>query len=365
MASQQLTRKQLYELVWSKPMTQLSKEFGLSDNGLRKICKKFDIPLPQVGYWSKIQHGKKVKKQKLAYFDKWVNTKITINEKEADGEEHYLTKLTRRVKEIENACSKLLPVPEELTSPHYLVKAAQLSFKQKKKQTSWRHLPECIYTGSGIISISVQKHNVPRALRIINTFIKMAELRGHKIAIENNSTFIIIDDEKYNFRMRETHKRQDVSDHSWRTTELVPIDKLSFKHDDYPQKEWVEGSTALEQFLPKVLAYFELKSISDKAQREYYRLAQEESERQREIERKLKAQRDWELSKQNMLLSQAQEWRKADDLRQFIATIEKASNNSVKTREWLKWAKEVLIKIDPLSNGIEGLVSGYDYLGDS
>ena len=44
------SRIELYELVWTKPMTHLSKELGLSDVGLRKICVKFGIPLPQRGY---------------------------------------------------------------------------------------------------------------------------------------------------------------------------------------------------------------------------------------------------------------------------------------------------------------------------
>lgn len=52
-------RKQLYDLVWSKPLTQLAKEYAISDTGLRKICKKHNIPLPKLGYWQKIQHGKK------------------------------------------------------------------------------------------------------------------------------------------------------------------------------------------------------------------------------------------------------------------------------------------------------------------
>ncbi len=35
-----LTRLELYEKIWSTPMVVLAKEFNLSDNGLRKICKK-------------------------------------------------------------------------------------------------------------------------------------------------------------------------------------------------------------------------------------------------------------------------------------------------------------------------------------
>lgn len=38
-----VTREQLYEQVWEMPMSQLAKEYGLSDVGLAKICKKLDI----------------------------------------------------------------------------------------------------------------------------------------------------------------------------------------------------------------------------------------------------------------------------------------------------------------------------------
>lgn len=38
-------RQKLYEQVWEKPMTTLASEYGLSDVGLRKICKRLSIPL--------------------------------------------------------------------------------------------------------------------------------------------------------------------------------------------------------------------------------------------------------------------------------------------------------------------------------
>ena len=37
----ELTRKELYDLVWSEPMTTICKRFGLSDNGLRKYSITF------------------------------------------------------------------------------------------------------------------------------------------------------------------------------------------------------------------------------------------------------------------------------------------------------------------------------------
>ena len=55
-----LTRKELYDLVWSEPLSRLAKRYKISDNGLRKICKRMNIPLPAMGHWQKIQYNKKV-----------------------------------------------------------------------------------------------------------------------------------------------------------------------------------------------------------------------------------------------------------------------------------------------------------------
>ena len=40
-----LTRQQLYNRVWSDPIHTLSKEFGLSDVGLAKACRRHQIPV--------------------------------------------------------------------------------------------------------------------------------------------------------------------------------------------------------------------------------------------------------------------------------------------------------------------------------
>ena len=60
-----LTRKELYEKVWSQPIRTLAKEYGISDVGLKKICKRRDIPTPGLGYWAKVAHGKTVRRVPL------------------------------------------------------------------------------------------------------------------------------------------------------------------------------------------------------------------------------------------------------------------------------------------------------------
>lgn len=357
---QKLSRKELYDLVWLKPLVQLAKEFGLSDNGLRKICKKYDIPLPKMGHWQKVQFGKKVEKEKLGNSENWNKIKISIRESEAHNEEHNLTKVARVLKEIEKVCSNLLPVPEILSKPHPLVKEAKVNLDAKKKKTSWRNLPECIYTDRHLLSICVQKHNVTRTLLIMDTFIKMAERREHKIIIDHDGTKLIVNGEKFGIRFREKHTRQDVSNERWSSTENVPNDKLSIKYDYYLDKEWADKGILLENQLPRIIAFFEIRSIEIKEQREQSRIAQEEADRKREKERKFKALKEWELKKQEILITASQTWRKAEDLKQFITKIEQSNQESVKTKEWLNWANLKLIELDPLSHGIDSFISQFD-----
>jgi len=52
-----MTRQELYDLVWSKPMTHIAKDFGMSDHGILEHCVKNDIPTPSLGYWAKIARG--------------------------------------------------------------------------------------------------------------------------------------------------------------------------------------------------------------------------------------------------------------------------------------------------------------------
>jgi hypothetical protein len=59
------TRQELYELVWSEPMVQLAKKFGLSDVGLSKACRRIAIPVPERGYWARRQAGKQIQQRPL------------------------------------------------------------------------------------------------------------------------------------------------------------------------------------------------------------------------------------------------------------------------------------------------------------
>jgi hypothetical protein len=64
-AKEIITRHKLYELVWQRPTSLIAKEFGLSDVGFAKLCKRNGIPRPRRGYWAILKAGKVLPREKL------------------------------------------------------------------------------------------------------------------------------------------------------------------------------------------------------------------------------------------------------------------------------------------------------------
>jgi hypothetical protein len=60
-----ISRLELYKRVWETPVTRLAKEYGLSDVGFAKICKKYNIPRPPRGYWAQKAAGQRMPKEPL------------------------------------------------------------------------------------------------------------------------------------------------------------------------------------------------------------------------------------------------------------------------------------------------------------
>jgi hypothetical protein len=55
-----VTRQELYDLVWSTPMTKLAAQFGVSGRGLAKICTRAGVPVPKPVYWAKVHAGQSI-----------------------------------------------------------------------------------------------------------------------------------------------------------------------------------------------------------------------------------------------------------------------------------------------------------------
>jgi hypothetical protein len=55
-----LSREELFELVWSYPVQQVAKQFGVSDKAVAKRAAVIGVPVPPRGFWTKKHLGKEV-----------------------------------------------------------------------------------------------------------------------------------------------------------------------------------------------------------------------------------------------------------------------------------------------------------------
>lgn len=54
-----LTRRELYDLVWTAPMAEAAARLGISRTWLTKICHRADVPYPNRIYWELAASGKR------------------------------------------------------------------------------------------------------------------------------------------------------------------------------------------------------------------------------------------------------------------------------------------------------------------
>lgn len=352
MEKQTLTRKELYDLVWSKSLSALAKEFLISDNGLRKICNRMEIPMPNMGHWNKVQYNRKVVIKKLPMDYTGNNTVDLFYRKEGDYRILGLpSPFITLEKEIIEKEGDLLIVPEKLTKPCELIVLAKDNLTQKKG--SYMH-GGLLNTSSDLLNITVSKDSIFRALRFMDTFIKVIEKRGHEIKIRHDTTYIVIQGEEIKLSLREKLKRiEKESKWSWKEYDFLPTGILVLNAYSYPYNhEWKDGQVTIENQLPKIIAKLEIsgeKLKIETIEREKRHAIEEEKER---IRKEWQKRKDKELENFKKLLKYFKQWQEAENLRKYLTEVETNARNNNKftneLNEWLIWARKKSDWYDPL-----------------
>lgn len=349
-----VTRKELYDMVWSEPLYKLAKKFNITSTKLSDKCKKHNIPLPSTGYWQKLKLGITGKQEELKEFMGDNRIVLAFSIKDGEYVDETLTPMLRIKTEIETDKNLSLTVPKKLTNPDNLIlstKEHYYNLEFNKREYSRRLYPESSY-----LDINSTPKNFNRALRIMDTFIKIIKARGHDIKIQSGQTSVEMYTTKTDICIIEKHKVVKERDgHSSR--ELVPTGKLAFKAGIYFQKEWTDTKTPLEKKLSMIVAWLEfkaleLKSIWDKNREEEQIRKEQEKKEKEALELKNK-----ELSKFKVLLDEVERWNKAMIIRDYINFIE---SQNIRELEWIKWAKDKADWFDPVIGGKDKITGAYE-----
>lgn len=375
-----LTREELYERVWTTAMHNMAPHLGVSDVGLAKICKRFDIPTPPRGYWAKKEHGKAPKRPRLPQYDdpnlegiKFYPTAASYASRPAGQLEEY--------EQREAADENRIVVPEQLGSPHPLVDRTLKSLLSSRKGEDGLVRPGAKRT----LNVQVTPQNMDRAMRLMDALLKALEARSLPVALEvtdtGTSTVVTVLDEAVHIGLHGIVKRQEraptpAEKHDMvtypslygnkRYFEEVPTGQLCLavlsgpangrKHR-YTDTERRPVERLLNAFV--ICLYRTAEDIkAERVRLEDLRRQREEAERQRREWEKVRWQKLEEIRKEEerlkVLLQQTESWRRSQDLRQFIRAFEesrRAANGEVQPGSdaamWIDWARQHADRLDP------------------
>lgn len=393
-----ISRHQLYEQVWSKPMTQLSKEYGLSDVGLAKICGKHGIPLPERGHWAKIQAGYKAVKKALPRKD--YNPDIDIQEKPTITETVIQAKLAVKEKQT-RTISELgeVRVPTRLDSPHRLTKKTQKYFEdiikkvaREAKIKDWSRIdwsdrapaaengryqcwPEDGY------HLKVSMAGLHRSLCFLDALVKKLEKLG--FAIEDDAAQnkygreqkmeAVKDGERISFRLAEGYKQSYLTgealalakkENSWTSgLQRTPSGIFTFTlngKECWKEKRYIDGAKKLEDHLPAIVAEFIHRIAEEKqarAQKIQDEINRRERERLREIEQKRKDARQRQYTE---AMQESEQIKQFDQFEYYLnklenAYIEQHGQLDANVQAWFDLVRSTAQAKHPLTSRLEYL----------
>lgn len=364
MENQTVTRKQLYDLVWSTPFTTLAKTYAISDVSLRKICIKMEIPLPKSGHWEKVRFNKPVEKNELSNTYVGPNEVILSTRTEGGNIANEIqSPVVKLENEIINQEAEELIVHDKLTNPDQLIITAKEHLTRKRKYGTKGNLAHTISNG---ISITVADHNVNRALRFMDTFIKIMRKRGHQIIIRNNCTYVVIQTAEIAINFREKLKKMPPnSPYSDPHYGYLATNILTFNAKiDWNNVQWQDGKTLLEKQLPKIIAKLELTGEVLKNRAIERVMRNEEAEQKRRIEEEKQKHKENELLNFKKMLQNSKQWQEAKILRSYLDEVEtKAKTNHSLTDElknWIEWGRKKANWYDPQTSSPDDLLNDKD-----
>jgi hypothetical protein len=133
-----LGREELYALVWATPISRLSAQYGLSGNGLAKICRRLDVPYPPRGYWARKAAGKKVIQSPLPAVRPGTPKQVMITPSlPAELPPQLPSELEERLVAARQLTAGL-KVPRKLTHPHRIV-ASWIEERQREREQARRY----------------------------------------------------------------------------------------------------------------------------------------------------------------------------------------------------------------------------------
>ena len=380
--AKRLSRKELYELVWSEPMKILAPRFGISDVALRKACARAEIPTPGPGHWAKKTAGKNTSQEAFPERPPGMDDEVLIgagqgywhsgwNEEELLGPLPPPPEFEEPIERVRGRIAKTvgkLTVPREVRIWHPTLDKLLKEDEQRRERQRASSFPS---------SWDAPRFDTPferRRLRVLNTLVLAAgmmngrpsisdhEGRSIHLSFHQRHVAIHVDRAKRTRGRGHAANSADADETKLSLSILMSPGseniRIAWQDDEQGKLETRITEIAVQIILTAELQYREgtLRSYEWRVQRKA-ELEEEERERKRQAERaERERQKRLEQARIDRLLKSAAALQQAGAIRKYVEAIRatrtaNAACSGEELERWSQWALAEADRIDPVVGG--------------
>lgn len=397
-----LTRQDLYELAWSKPLTELAKDFGISDVALAKRCRKLRVPVPGRGYWARVDAGQAPRRPALPEYETlWRERQmLTVQAPPKTPPSSSLEETTEEPGGVAGHTDldspSVIPSTDLLTATAAVRRTAVACKHSRRKE-----LPFGRGEKSGpILELHVSSGVLDRALLFADTLLRTAESLGWTLVGPSESGVdsgadshsrscdpqsitsqtatpalgqLLVAGERITFHIEERVQEEprnptaaelarEKREYRYRAprVSLSPTGALRLVRTDSSawsarRKTWYDhrGRT-IEGQIPQILQAFYDLALEIKARRAEAERRRRQQEEEARLQRELEERQEANANLIEILETQAGSWHRARLLRAYVRAAQRAVPSGLtapllgKRIDFLKWAEDYVNAMDPL-----------------
>lgn len=297
-----VSREELYQQVWARPMTKVAADYGVTSTALKKTCDRHKIPTPDRGYWAKLEHGKPVRKRpplpglagtKLERVHIYGNTSDCLSEEVRKAG----TEVRERLQAMNPPDATAAVTNDSGVKEPSILSATRRAISKGRPDA--QGFKSC--QGRGIVPLKVAPNSADRVLQLLTRLFSLAKTEGYSPKISDTGLELAADDVSIAFGIEErpsktSHEpsaaelkrgddnlRYGISKEPWPKYDYSPSGRLSLVIHANSwsglRRTWSDGKTQkVEAMLPEIVAGL----AEHGALLRERRRAAEESERQRQ-----------------------------------------------------------------------------------
>lgn len=210
-------RMALYNEVWTKPVTEVAKQYGVSDVAIHKVCKALNVPTPPPGYWARVKAGAKLARTPLPNCkDKNVvfGARTYEGEKLKDNEalQHPLQFMSDTERELVLQAAQEIRMSDENASLHKKIIAYKKVVKEwnlnDRKAEGSRRQKDCYYNPPFLAGL-ISTESLPRVYRILDALFRTVEMLGGSV------------NDDLSLQVRNEHVRLEITEGQDKVTHVI------------------------------------------------------------------------------------------------------------------------------------------------